>query len=221
MWCADRARPGNPAYNASFRWKLTGPLDLRVLSRVFNEIVRRHEILRATFTEIDGNPAQIIAPSIHLSIPLKDLRSLSNGDRETQMDRLCSEEATRSFDLKQGPLVRLGLLRMADEEHILMFTLHHIVSDGWSIGLVMEELQKIYTAYAEGRESPLPELPIQYPDYVIWQQDFLAEPESVKQGEYWKKKLSGYERLEVGPIFRGRLSAPRTAPLSPKCSRGN
>jgi non-ribosomal peptide synthetase component F/thioesterase domain-containing protein len=201
MWSADRARPGNPAYNASFRWKLTGPLDLRLLSRVFNEIVRRHEILRATFTEIDGNPAQIITPSIHLSIPLKDLRSLSNGDRETQMDRLCSEEATRSFDLKQGPLVRLGLLRMEDEEHILMFTLHHIVSDGWSIGLVMEELQKIYTAYAEGRESPLPELPIQYPDYVIWQQDFLAEPESVKQSEYWKKKLSGYDRLEVRPDF--------------------
>jgi|HubBroStandDraft_1064217.scaffolds.fasta_scaffold01783_2 non-ribosomal peptide synthetase component F/thioesterase domain-containing protein len=201
MWCADRARPGNPAYNASFRWKLSGPLDLRVLSCVFNEILRRHEILRATFTEIDGNPAQIIAPSIHLDIPLKDLRSLSNGDRETQMDRLCLEEATRSFDLKQGPLVRLGLLRMGDEEHILMFTLHHIVSDGWSIGLIMEELQKIYTAYAAGRESPLPELPIQYPDYVIWQQDFLAEPESLKQAEYWKKRLSEYERLEVRPDF--------------------
>ena len=201
MWYADRARPGNPAYNASFRWKLTGPLDLRVLSRAFNEIVRRHEILRATVTEIDGNPAQVIAPSIDLSISLKDLRFLSNGDRETEMDRLCLEEATRSFDLRKGPLVRLGSIRMEDEEHILMFTLHHIVSDGWSIGLVMEELQKIYTAYADGRESPLPELPIQYPDYVIWQQDFLAEPESVKQGEYWKKKLSGYERLEVNPDF--------------------
>jgi non-ribosomal peptide synthetase component F/thioesterase domain-containing protein len=201
MWYADRARPGNPAYNASFRWKLTGPIDVRVLSRVLNEIVRRHEILRATFTEIDGNPAQIIAPSIHLNIPLRDLRSLSPVDRETEMDRLCLEEATRSFDLRKGPLVRLGLLRLDDEEHVLMFTLHHIVSDGWSIGLIMEELQKIYTAYAEGCESPLPELAIQYPDYVIWQQDFLAEPESVKQGEYWKKKLSGYERLEVEPDF--------------------
>jgi non-ribosomal peptide synthetase component F/thioesterase domain-containing protein len=201
MWSADSARPGNPAYNASFRWKLTGPLDAPVLLRVFDEIVRRHEILRATFTEIDGNPAQIIAPSIRLKLPLKDLRSLSRADRETEMDRLCLEEATRSFDLKKGPLVRIGLLRMEDEEHILMFTLHHIVADGWSIGLVMEELQKLYTAYAEGRESPLPELAIQYPDYVIWQQDFLAEPESVKQGEYWKKKLSGYERLEVRPDF--------------------
>jgi len=201
MWYADRARPGNPAYNASFRWKLTGPINVRVLSRVFNEIVRRHEILRATFTEIDGNPAQIIAPSIHLNIPLRDLRSLLPVDRETEMDRLCLEEATRSFDLRKGPLVRLGLLRMDDEEHILMFTLHHIVSDGWSIGLIMEELQKIYAAYAEGCESPLPELAIQYPDYVIWQQDFLAEPESVRQREYWKKKLSGYERLEVEPDF--------------------
>jgi non-ribosomal peptide synthetase component F/thioesterase domain-containing protein len=201
MWLADRARPGNPAYNASFRWKLTGPLNVGVLSRAVNEIVRRHEILRATFTEIDGNPAQVIAPSIVLNIPVKDLCSLTNGERETQMDRLCLEEATRSFDLKKGPLVRLGLLRMGDEEHILMFTLHHIVSDGWSIGLIMEELQKIYTAYAEGRESPLSELPIQYPDYVIWQQGLLDEPDSVKQGEYWKKKLSGYERLEVQTDF--------------------
>jgi non-ribosomal peptide synthetase component F/thioesterase domain-containing protein len=201
MWLADRARPGNPAYNASFRWRLTGPLDVRILSRALNEIVRRHEILRASFTEIDGNPVQIIAPPIVLNIPVKDLCTLTSADRETQMDRLCLEEATRSFDLEKGPLVRLGLLRMADEDHILMFTLHHIVSDGWSIGLIMEELKNIYTAYAEGRESPLPELPIQYPDYVIWQQGLLDEPDSVKQGEYWKKKLSGYERLEVQTDF--------------------
>jgi non-ribosomal peptide synthetase component F/thioesterase domain-containing protein len=201
MWLADRARPGNPAYNASFRWRLTGPLDVRILSRALNEIVRRHEILRASFTEIDGNPVQIIAPPIVLNIPVKDLCTLTSADRETQMDRLCLEEATRSFDLEKGPLVRLGLLRMADEDHILMFTLHHIVSDGWSIGLIMEELKNIYTAYAEGRESPLPELPIQYPDYVIWQQGLLGEPDSVKQGEYWKKKLSGYERLEVQTDF--------------------
>lgn len=197
MWSADEAQAGNPAYNASFRWSLIGPLQPSILERAFNEIVRRHEILRATFTRIKGEPLQVIAPSLELSTETKDLRYLPVEQREVEMDRISAEEARRRFNLKTGPLVRLGLLRLDDQRYVLMLTLHHIVSDGWSIGLIMEELQKIYSAYAEGRQSPLPELRIQYPDYVVWQTEKLACEEVRQQLAYWKKKLAGYQRLEV------------------------
>jgi non-ribosomal peptide synthetase component F/thioesterase domain-containing protein len=201
MWRADRARPGNPAYNASFRWELRGPVRLDLLARTFEEIIRRHEILRATFTEIDGVPVQVIAPSLHLDIDFKDLRWLSGEEGLVEMDRLCLAEARRGFDLQAGPLVRVGLLRVGDDHFVLTFTLHHIVSDGWSIGVIMEELERIYGAYAKGLESPLAELEIQYPDYVVWQREQLESPETLKQLEYWKRKLAGYRRLEVPPDF--------------------
>lgn len=197
MWCADEAQPGNCIYNASFRWNLVGPLQVSVLERVFNEIIRRHEILRATFTTIEGQPLQVIIPSLKLTMEAKDLRSLPFDHREAEMDRISAEEARRSFNLRAGPLVRVRLLRMEDERYVLTLTLHHIISDGWSIGLIMEELQKIYAAYAVGHESPLPELRIQYPDYVVWQKDRLARDEIDHQLSYWKKKLAGYRRLEV------------------------
>ena len=201
MWLADRAQPGNPSYNASFRWRLDGPLDPDILERTFNEILRRHEILRATFSRNGENPVQLIAPSAHLRVQTRDLRPLTPEKRESEMDRLCAEEARRSIDIEKGPLVRVGLLRMEDQCYILMLTIHHLVCDGWSIGLIMEELQKIYAAFAEGRDSPLPELAIQYPDYVVWQRESLASAEIEQQLGYWKKKLGGYRRLEVLPDF--------------------
>jgi non-ribosomal peptide synthetase component F/thioesterase domain-containing protein len=201
MWRADRARPGNPAYNASFRWELKGPVRLDLLTRTFDEIIRRHEILRATFTEIDGVPVQVIAPSMHLEIDSKDLRWLPSEERTAEMDRLCLAEARRSFDLQAGPLVRAGLLRVGADQFVLMFTLHHLVSDGWSIGVIMEELGQIYGAYAAGLESPLAELAIQYPDYVVWQREQLEKPEMREQLEYWRRKLAAYKRLEVSPDF--------------------
>ncbi|HTU35031.1 MAG TPA: condensation domain-containing protein [Candidatus Acidoferrum sp.] len=201
MWEADQACPGDSAYNTSFRWQLIGSVNLRTLERAFNQIVRRHEILRATFREIDGAPAQIIAPSLRLKITFKDIRSLPAPQKLSQMDRLCLEEAQRSFDLQKGPLVRAGLLHIENEEFVLMFTLHHIVCDGWSIGLIMEELQSTYASLAEGREPPLPELAIQYPDYVIWQREMVTRPETQRQLEYWRNKLSRYQRLEVPTDF--------------------
>lgn len=205
MWDADRASSGNPAYNGSFRWELDGPVELRTLERSFNEIIRRHEILRATFRDVDGSPLQIIAPSVRLKVAFRDLRALPPSQRQDEMDRLSSEEARRSFDLETGPLVRVGLLQMDDKQFILMFTVHHIVSDGWSISLVMEELQKIYAAFAQGLESPLPELRLQYPDYVIWQREAMQQPDVLRQLDYWKKKLAGYERLEVATDFERPL----------------
>ena len=201
MWLADRARPGNSSYNASFRWRLDGQLDPDILERAFNEIVRRHEILRATFSCIDRDPFQLIASTAPLQIEIRDLRLLPAEQRESEMDRLSAEEALRSIDIDRGPVIRVGLLRMEDQRYILTLTIHHLVCDGWSIGLIMEELQKIYTAFAEGRQSPLPDLAIQYPDYVVWERERVASPEIEQQINYWKKKFANYKRLEVPADF--------------------
>ncbi len=205
MWYADRSWPGCSLFNASFRWKLTGPLDTAILERSFNEVVRRHEILRATFVEREGAPVQFIAPSLDLKIAVRDLRSLPASQRDAEMDRTCAEEAKKSFDLVTGPLIRVGLLQMEDEQYVLTLTLHHIVIDGWSVSLIMEELQAIYGAYATGKESPLPELAIQFGDYVVWHKEWIASPEIRQQLEHWKKKLAGYRRLDVP------ADLPRTA----------
>jgi non-ribosomal peptide synthetase component F/thioesterase domain-containing protein/acyl carrier protein len=201
MWLADRTQPGNPAYNASFRWRLDGALAPDILERAFNEIVSRHEILRASFSYNGQDPVQLIAPSLHLRIETRDLRLLPDQQRETEMDRLSEEEARRSMDVEKGPLIRVGLLRMEDQRHVLTLTIHHLVCDGWSISLIMEELQSIYAAFAEGRESSLPDLRIQYPDYVVWQRERLASAEIEQQLDYWKKKFANYKRLEVQADF--------------------
>lgn len=201
MWQADRSWPGCSVFNASFRWKLTGSLDRLILGRSFKELVRRHEILRATFAEENGAPVQIIAPSLEIQIPLQDLRALPTAEREAEMDNICTLEAKKSFDLVTGPLIRVGLLQMEDDQHVLTLTLHHIVIDGWSVSLIMEELQAIYGAYAKGEESALPEPAVQFGDYVVWHQQWMTSPEIQSQLEYWKKKLAGYRRLDVAGDF--------------------
>ncbi len=210
MWYADRAKPGYPAYNASFRWTLDGPVDPVIIRRVFNEIVRRHEILRATFTVSEGQPVQLIPPALDLKLNFTDLRGLPDAEREAKFDHLCGEEAKRSFDLLNGPLLRIGLIRLQDTQYVLTLTLHHIVCDGWSISLIMEELQKLYSAFAEGRPSPLPDLEIQYGDYVMWQKEWLDREEIKQQLEFWKKKLTGYKRLEVA----GDLPKPKARTIN-------
>lgn len=215
MWRADRENPGNPAYNGSFRWILEGPLDPVLVERTFNEIIRRHEALRTTFAEEDGTPVQVVSPYLQLRVSFKDLRPLNPQLREEEMDRLCAEEACRPFNIEKDELIRVGLLRMEDSRHILMLTMHHLVSDGWSVGLIMEELKNIYAAFAEGLPSSLPELPIQYADYVVWKQDQSAGAENLKQLNYWKNKLWGYRRLEVLPdLPRPALRTTRGAIVS-------
>jgi non-ribosomal peptide synthetase component F/thioesterase domain-containing protein len=197
MWRADRFWRGCSLLNASFRWSLTGTLDRAILERSFNEVVRRHEILRATFTEDKNELVQLIAPSLEIKITLEDLRSLPTTQREAQMDDICTMEAKKGFDLATGPLLRVGLLRMEDDRHVLTLTLHHIVIDGWSVSLLMEELQAIYSAYEKGEESPLPDPAIQFGDYVVWHKEWMVSAEIRQQLEYWKKKLAGYRRLDV------------------------
>ena len=210
MWRADRNWPGCSLYNASFRWSLTGPLDRVILERSFNEILRRHESLRASFHPGEAGPVQLIAPVLEIKIAVEDLRFLEDAQRDAEMDRICTVEAKRSFDLLTAPLIRVGLLRMEDERYVLTLTLHHIVIDGWSVSLLMEELQAIYTAFARSEESPLPEPAIQFGDYVIWHEQWIAAPEIRQQLDYWKKKLEGYRRLEVASDFPRTAERPRS-----------
>lgn len=199
IWRACRAQPLSSSYNGSFRINLAGAVDPLVLEQTFNEIIRRHEILRAIIEETDGHPLQVIPPSLMISVVLKDLRQVPGEHREAELERLSIEEAQRPFDLSHGPLIRLGLLRMEDQRYILTLTIHQVICDGWSIGLIMEELQKLYAAYAQGLPDPLPPISVHFADFVVWQQDMARRPEIEQQLTYWKKKLRRYRRLDIPP----------------------
>jgi hypothetical protein len=160
-----------------------------------SEIVRRHEALRTVFGEVDGSPVQVIAPFGAFALPVEDLSGLSEADREAALRRRAGEEARRPFDLSAGPLFRAALLRLGAEDHVLLLSMHHIVSDGWSMGVLFRELSALYAAYREGRESPLPELAVQYADYAVWQREQLEGEVLDRQLTYWRKRLSGAPEL--------------------------
>ncbi|HZN09151.1 MAG TPA: amino acid adenylation domain-containing protein, partial [Pyrinomonadaceae bacterium] len=191
LWFLSQLDPGLAAYNIAAAVRLVGKLDVDVLSRSLNEIVRRHEILRTTFNSVAGEPVQVIAPALTLHVPSIDLAHLADEARETEAVRLAQEEAERTFDLGNGPLIRALLLRLATDEHVLILTMHHIVSDGWSHGVVTSELGQLYEAGVNGRPSPLPELPIQYSDFAMWQRGWLKDDELDRQIRYWRKHLAG------------------------------
>jgi hypothetical protein len=171
LWFLDQLDPGDPAYNLPVAVRLAGDLDPDVLARAFAEVVRRHEALRTVFASADGTPSQEIVPELAPELPVLDLRDLAEPEREPRAWAFLTEESRRSFDLRRGPLLRLHLLRLGDQDHLLLVTLHHIVADGWSIGLMVREIAALYEAFAAGRPSPLPELPVQYADFARWQRD--------------------------------------------------
>jgi len=189
LWFLDQLDPGKSYYNLSFALKLECLLDLAALEASVNEIIRRHEVLRATFVTIAGEPVQVIAPELKLRLFAVDLRELPEAERHREIRALASVEAQKPFDLATGPLLRLLLLRSGEREHLLLPTFHHIVCDGWSIGVFTEELKTLYEAYSSGRPAPLPELPIQYADYTLWQRDRLQGERLQQQVSYWKRQL--------------------------------
>src|SRR5918911_5499780 len=191
LWFIDQLEPGNPAYNIPSALRLTGQLNIQALEQSLNEIIRRHESLRTSFAIINGEPVQSIARSLTLTISTVDLRELNENEREPEAVRLARAEALRSFDLARGPLLRAALLRLEAEEYVLLFTMHHIVSDGWSVGVLVHELITLYEAYCAGRQSPLPELAIQYADYAVWQRGWLQGEVLESQLSYWKEQLGG------------------------------
>jgi hypothetical protein len=231
QWFLDQLDPGNPAYNLPYHLWLAGPLDVTALESSLSEIVRRHETLRTIFIAEEGRPAQVITPTIvaggSLSLPVVDLSRLPEAEREAELWRLAAEVAQHRFDLARGPLLRVALLRWDEEEHMLLLTMHHIVSDLWSIGVCMRELAVLYEAFSSGKPSPLPELPIQYADFACWQRQWLRGETLDNLLSYWKRQLDGAPAFLALPTdhprppiqsFRGaaqhfRLSRPLTEAL--------
>ncbi|MFL5539509.1 MAG: amino acid adenylation domain-containing protein, partial [Longimicrobiaceae bacterium] len=195
LWFIDRLEPGSAVYNLPMALRLGGALDESALERSLSEIVRRHEALRTVFAEVDGSPVQVIAPFGGFALPVEDLSALSEVDRRAAAEQRAGEEAARPFDLAAGPLFRAALLRLGEEDHVLLLSMHHIVSDGWSMGVLFRELSALYAAYREGRESPLPELAVQYADYAVWQREQLAGEVLDRQLAYWKERLAGAPEL--------------------------
>ncbi|HST57102.1 MAG TPA: amino acid adenylation domain-containing protein, partial [Longimicrobium sp.] len=172
--------------------------------RSLGEIVRRHEALRTVFGEVDGSPVQVIAPFDGFALPVEDLSELGDSDRETAVRQRADEEAGRAFDLAAGPLFRAALLRLGAEDHVLLLSMHHVVSDGWSLGVLFRELSSLYEAYRDGRESPLPELAVQYADYAVWQREQLEGETLDRQLSYWRERLAGAPELLELPTDHSR-----------------
>ena len=195
MWLLNQLYPHSPAYNESTSVRLTGPLNVDVLERSFNELVRRHEILRTIFTIVDGEPVQIVQDTVNLSLTLVDLSAQPEAEQETQLHQLVTDEFQQLFDLGCGPLLRIKLLQLDGTTHILLLTMHHIISDAWSMDVIFKELAAIYDAFCHDRACPLPELPIQYADFAQWQQQWQHDEALQPHLEYWKQQLGG--RLPV------------------------
>jgi len=189
LWLLDRLQLGDISYNSSATVSLIGSFNVEAMERSFNEIVRRHEVLRTNFYTIDGQPFQAIAPALTMRLPLIDLRELPQEMRSQQAQILNTQWCQQTFDLTQDPMLRLMLLKLEEEEHILVFSIHHIASDGWSVGLFIKEVAALYEAFSQDQPSPLPELPIQYADFAIWQRHWLQGEVLETQLAYWKQQL--------------------------------
>jgi len=202
FWLLDQLQPGNTSLNMPLALRLEGELNVDALEQTLNEIVFRHEVLRTTFAIENGKPVQVIAPETSLELERLDLSELSESEREERANVLVTDEAHVSFKLTHGPLFKAKLLRLATREYILLLTLHHIICDGWSNGVLVRELGEIYAALSQGRPSPLPELPIQYADFALWQQEWLESEAFDEQLAYWKGQLgSELSALDIPTDF--------------------
>jgi amino acid adenylation domain-containing protein len=204
LWFVEQLQPDTPRYNIPAAVRMTGSLHVRAMEQSLNEIVRRHEALRTTFATVGERPAQRIIPTLTLPLPVVDLEALTETDREAEVQRRAREEAQRPFDLAQGPLLRAILLHLADDDYVFLLTMHHIISDGWSLGVFMRELAALYAVYASGKPSVLPPLPIQYADFAVWQQEWLRGDVLESQTTYWKERLGGQLPLLELPADRRR-----------------
>ncbi|MDT5268885.1 MAG: hypothetical protein QOH49_1071, partial [Acidobacteriota bacterium] len=209
LWFLGQLEPEDPSYNMAGALRLKGPLDAGALEWSFNEVVSRHEALRTAFVEVNGVPVPSVEPVTRLTLPSYDLSALPEGAKQERLDAFLREEAERPFDLKRCPLLRLRLLRLAEDEHVLQLTMHHIISDGWSLGVLLRELKTFYESRTAGQPAELRELPVQYADYALWQRERLEGGELERQLAYWEARLAGLpEALEL-PTDRPRRPSPR------------
>ncbi len=204
LWFLDQLEPGNAFYNVPLALRLSGSLDLSCLTRALREVIRRHEVLRTSFPSVDGRPVPVIHDDVPLQVPVDDLSALPEEERESIAHQEAEIEARRPFDLATGPVIRARVLRLAETEHALLLTLHHIVSDAWTRGILGREVATLYAAFLRGRTSPLPKLPIQYADYALWQRTWLRDEVLDKHFAYWKQELEGLSSALELPTDRPR-----------------
>ena len=208
IWFLDQLDPGTAAYNIPAAFRLKGDLQVAVLRAAIGEVIRRHDTLRTVFAVEDDLPVQVVASSIRFDLPVVDLRGLPAAAREREARRLARQEVLRPFDLGRGPLVRTGLLQLSPDEHVALLTLHHIVGDAWSMGLLVREALALYEAPSQRGEAPLADLPVQYGDYVAWQNGWLKSDGAKSQLEYWKRQLAGELPVLELPADRPRPPVP-------------
>ncbi|MCC5658523.1 amino acid adenylation domain-containing protein [Nostoc sp. XA010] len=205
LWFLDQLIPNNPFYNIPVALHLTGSLNKAALEQTFNEIVRRHEALRTTFVIQSGQPVQVINPTLTIPLPIIDLRQLPQAQREIEARQFTNQEAQRPFNLSTDSLLQVKLLWLDETQYILLLNMHHIVSDGWSIGVLIQEIAALYTAFTSNQPSPLPKLTIQYADFAYWQRQWLQGEVLEKQLDYWQKQLDDISILNL-PTDRPRLA---------------
>lgn len=219
LWFLDQLERERPTYTIYSPIRIRGRLDVSLAERALNEIARRHEVLRTTFPEVDGRPVARIAPPQHRPLPVIDLRHLPEDARRAALHRGIGEEMDRPVDLQNGPLIRITLFRVGDEEHVAILSTHHIIYDGWSMAVLLRELTALYGAYAAGEPSPLAELPIQYADFAAWQRNRLRGQRLESLREYWRKQLTGVAPLALPtdhprPAVRTTRGSVHTTTLS-------
>ncbi|HEX8696157.1 MAG TPA: amino acid adenylation domain-containing protein, partial [Longimicrobium sp.] len=226
LWFIDQLEPGSAAYNLSVALRLGGGVDAAGLAWAFTEVARRHEVLRTTFgMGADGEPVQVIHAPAPVRLPVVDLSAVDAAERESVVARLANEEAARPFDLARGPVLRCTLLRLGDADSVLLFTMHHIASDGWSMEILQREVTALYGAYLRGEDARLPDLPVQYADYAVWQRRWLEGEVLDRQVAYWRRRLAGAPAVLELPVDRPRPAvadargASRGFALSPELSR--
>ena len=214
LWFLDQLEPGNPQYNIPGAVRIRGPLNARALERSLQHIIQRHEVLRTTYHTIDGKPEARIHATMPFHLVVKDFSGLTEDAQTQQVQQFLHQEAQQGFDLARGPLLRAHLLRLSPEEHILMITMHHIISDGWSVGILLKELSVLYRQAVQGKPLQLPELPIQYVDYAAWQRQWLQGSLLEEHLHFWKSALKDMpEMLDLPTDFQ------RPATLSGKGER--
>jgi hypothetical protein len=204
MWLFEQLSGDSPSFHIPLGVRIKGRLDVAALEQTFAEIMRRHESLRTVFPAVDNRPVQVIRPPQTLALPVVNLSALPEEERERQAARLAQEETLRRFDLAEGPLLRLMLLRLSPEEHIVACTMHHIIGDGQSFEVIIAEMSRLYSSFTEGQPSPLPELGVQYADYAAWQRQWLQGDVLETRLAYWRRQLEDAPRKLSLPQRRAR-----------------
>ncbi|WP_375511201.1 amino acid adenylation domain-containing protein [uncultured Nostoc sp.] len=223
LWFLDRMIPDRATYNIPQALRIKGILNTKSLLQALEEIVNRHESLRTTFELMDESPVQVISEKGSIAMPVIDLSTLPETDNETEFQRLVAQDAQQPFDLTHGSLLRTTLIRLTQKEHVLLVTMHHIISDGWSMGIFVRELSVLYEAFSAGKPSPLSDLPLQYADFSNWQREWLAGEVSNTQLSYWKHQLAHLPVLQLftdrkRSVVRSPHGATQSFALSPELS---